>query len=230
MVIFDETDRQILACLGKAPAHCSSIARRLNLPRTTVAYRAERLAKLHRVEKKIIGRKTVWRLSTRRVHNKNILKEFEGVDFIECYKALFTVPKESIVYAVQGSQAGEAELKNVPHSFITEAHTYFTSRRIVMRGISNKKLFDTLSNLDEALLKSHRKRPQALKTTNRLFTSGGELFATEHFILLVNPGAKRGVVIKDKDIVSLCFDTMSLLFSLSDKLETVNLDTITKKS
>lgn len=223
-MLVDSIDTKILSALKKREMHASLIAVVLNLPRTTVTYHLKRLNAFHKVESKNIGRKTVWRLAKARIHNKEHFKVFSGIDFHECYKTLFLLPKEALIYGVQGSQAGAAEFRNVPEYVIQDIHNMFKRRKILMRAVTNKKILGALESISDALRTSHTGRTQGVKLVDNLLMSHGELFVTKDFAILANPEKKRGVVIKEHAVVSLLYDFMSLFFTLSDQLDTFDLN------
>lgn len=224
MLILDTIDRQILSSLRKNKAHPSLIAKELRIPRTSVAYRLQRLKKFNRVESKIEGRKTVWKLTKKRAHNKELIHEFSGPEYYECYKILYTLPKLSALYILQGVEAGKAEFKTIPHYLIEDIHTMYRRRKIIMRAIVNKKILSVFDRISDQLKKSHLDRTQGIQLTDSLFTSSGELFVAKDFVLLVNPEKKRAVTIKDADIVMLMNDFMQLFYTLSDELEHLDLN------
>ena len=59
-MFLDKCDKKILGALEDIPLHSSEISRRINMPRTTVSYRLQRLKKYDYLSKKIIGKKSVW--------------------------------------------------------------------------------------------------------------------------------------------------------------------------
>ncbi len=229
MLVLDVMDTKILSLLRQRRMHSSEMSRELGMPRTSIGYRLKRLASFKRVESKISGRKNLWQLTRARVHSKELFKIFTGSDFYECYKLLTTLPKDSVIYAAQGSEAGKGELRNIPHYFIEDMHRTLKRRNIRMHAIANKKLLEAFAGLQETLHTSHIGRPQGVKLVDRLFVSEGECFITKHFALFSNPTKKRAIIIKDSGVTVLLFDLMSLFFMLSDQIQTFDLNAYLSK-
>lgn len=224
MILLDTTDTRILSLIRKNETHASLIAKRLDTPRTSVAYRLRRLMNFGRIESRIDGRKVLWRLSKRREHNKELIREFSGTGYYECYKILFTLKKEESLYVLQGIEAGRAEFKTIPHYLIEDIHRHYKRKKIIMHSVINKKILSVFDEITEHMRTSHRGRVQNVRAVDSLFTSCGECFVSKSFILIVNPQKKRGLLIKEGDIVSLISDFMKLFFTFSDQLENIDLN------
>lgn len=224
MILLDTIDTRVLSYIRKEEAHTSLIADELCIPRTNVAYRLRRLEKFGRVESKTVGRKTIWRLAKKREHNKELIREFAGTEYYECYKILFTLKKEDSLYVLQGIEAGRAEFKTIPHYLIEDIHRHYKRKKIIMHSVINKEILSVFSEISEHLRASHTGRVQNVRAIDSLFTSCGECFVSKDFLLIVNPQKKRGLLIKEADIVSLINDFMKLFFTFSDQLESIDLN------
>lgn len=166
----------------------------------------------------------MWRRPLARLHNKSLFQIYKGDDFVECYKPIGMLKKESMIYVVQGKMAAKGELRNVPEDLMISLHALIKRRRITMKAVANEAILQEFSSLSKRLKKSHIGRPQGVKLIDNKFLSAGEIFVTHTYVAIVNPEKKTGIVIKDKEIVSLLHDFMTLFFSVSEKLESFNLN------
>lgn len=230
MLILDDLDKKILAAISHKSAHTSLLSSILHEPRTSIAYRLNRLEQFNRIEKFTAGKKTMWRKPISRLHNKALFQIYKGDDFVECYKPIGTLKKESMIYAVQGKMAAKGELKNVPEDLMISLHALIKRRRITMKAVANEAILQEFSSLSKKLKKSHAGRSQGIKLIDNKFLSVGEIFVTYAYIAIVNPEKRVGVVIKDKEIVSLLHDFMVLFFSVSERLENFNLNAYIEKT
>jgi hypothetical protein len=78
----------------------------------------------------------------------------------------------------------------------------------------NKKVLDIFSKMDKDLIKSHIGRSLGIKLAlqDKLLLGSGEIMAVPDFILLANPKSKRTIVIKDKNIAGIIYETLEMLF------------------
>lgn len=217
MIGVDNLDNKILKILGDEPVHSSEISRKLGVLRTTIQYRLNRLANLGLIKKVVVGRKSVWYPVYKNEHNKNQYRVYRGGEIVQAYNQLLNLPKQTPILSIQGSDAAKGEFDNLPALFIKEAHRVFKRKRIVMKGISNKKALNHFDKLNKDMIKSHIGRPQGLKIfSNGSFMAPGEIMSTENFLLLSNPKSKFVLVIKDKGITKIMNDTLKLVFELLD--------------
>lgn len=230
MIILDTIDKKILALLAKQATYSSALARVLEIPRTTISFRLGRLQEFQKVSGEVVGRKTIWRIPRARIHNKSHYRIFEGNEFLECYKAIETLPPESTVYAVQGKGAADVIFKRIPEELIKELHRTIKRKRIIMHAIANKSITKIISTLNTTLKKSHVGRIQGVKLVDGKFLSSAELFITPLYISIINPDKKIGILIKDPTVISLIYDFAFLFFALSDKLETFDLNRFIQES
>lgn len=214
MLGLDATDKKILKIIGENPSYPSEIARETFIWRTTIQYRLKRLEKLGLAEKNKKGIKSVWERIYPKNWNKNIFKVYEGNDMLDAYNHLLFLPKETVVLCVQGAGAPMKEFSGLPYSFFQEAHRVFKKKRIILKGIVNKKVLDVFNKLDNRLIKSHIGRSLGIKLTiqDKLLLGAGEIMASSGLVLLANPEAKRTIVIKDKNIAKIIYETLEILF------------------
>lgn len=230
MLLLDPLDKKILSAISHKAGHSSHLSTLLCEPRTSLSYRLHRLEQFGKVEKFTVGRKIMWRRSLSRAHNKSLFQVYKGDDFVECYKLLGTLKKNSMIYVVQGKMAAKGELRNVPEDLMVHIHALMKRRKIIMKAIANEEILQEFVSLSKRLKKSHTGRPQSIKLIDNKFLSSGELFVSYAYIAIINPDKKIGIVIKDKDIVSMFYDFMILFFSISERMETFNLNAFISKT
>jgi len=225
MVSIDDLDNKILKLLGKEPTHPSEISRKLGVLRTTIHYRLNRLYHAGLARKTISGRKSIWRPIYKNTHNKNYYRIYKDGDIIQAYKQLLILPRQTIILAIQGSDAAKSEFDSLSPLFIKEAHKIFKRRGIVMKGISNEKSLGLFDKLSRDMIKSHIGRAQGLKMfSDDKFLAPGEIMSTENFLLLVNPKSQYALVIKDRGVTKVVNDTLKVLFELLDGDKTFDLN------
>lgn len=219
MLIGDTVDNQILAQLRSGEASASDLARVLPFPRTTITYRLERLLSIHRVEPRVVGRRKLWRLSTRPQQKKDLFQTFSGEDWYECYKAFLLTPARSTVYAVQGGQSGRAILASTPAYFLRDVHALFKRRGIIIRSVVHRDLLGAFASMSDRMIRSHKERAQVSKVIDGTLLAGsGELLVGPQALLVTNAKQKRAILVKDREMVKLCNDVLALLWSLNDTL------------
>ncbi len=226
----DTLDNQILDLLNNQELHPSEIARRIHIPRTTVHYRLQRMEKHRHVKKKVEGRKIVWSSTIRKKHNKNIFRIYEGRDIVQAYAHLSSISTNSIVLVVQGSDAAKKELSTLPTSFIKEIHRKFKQKDIILKGITNKKILEAFSGVDKSLVGSHLGRTVGLKLfQDNRFLSSGEIMVAKNFVLLSNLAEQRAIVVKDKHMSHIVYDTLELIFEILDGRNSFDLNTFLRE-
>ena len=225
MIGVDHLDNRILKLLGAKELHPSEISRKLGVLRTTVQYRLNRLYHAGLARKTISGRKSIWQPIYKNTHNKNHYRVYRDKDIIQAYKQFLILPRQTIILAIQGSDAAKSEFDNLPTLFIKEAHKILKRKGIVMKGISNEKSLRLFDKLSGDMIKSHIGRAQGLKMfSGDRFLAPGEIMSTESFLLLVNPKSQYALVIKDPGVTKIINDTLKVLFELLDGDRTFDLN------
>jgi len=229
MIGLDKIDNAILKLLSEESLHSSEISRRIKVLRTTVQYRLNRLSGLGLVKKTIYGRKSIWKMIYKNKHNKNYYRIYKGNDIVQAYRQLLNLPQNTLILVVQGSEAAKSELDNLPLLFIKEAHSVFKKKKIIMRGISNKKSLELFDKLEKDMIESHIGRPQGLKIfSNDKFLTAGEIMSTEKLLLFANPKLQTAVIIKDREMTQVIHDILRLIFELLDNDKTFDLNNYLK--
>lgn len=221
----DKLDDKILRLIGKKSSYTSEMAKNLRVGRTTLQYRLKKLERLGLAKNTNKGRKTIWLPIFKNTHNKSHFKIYKGVEIIHAYEQLLSVPKHTIIFGVQGSEAARTEFSILPGLFIKKAHKIFKRKKIILKGVSNKKALDYFSGLDDSMVKSHKGRTLGIKLfSGNSFLSSGEIMSTKKILLLSNPQSKQAVVIKDRGITIIVYDTLQLMFEMLDDEKTFDLN------
>ncbi len=214
----DTIDKKIIGALEIEPLHPSGLSRITKLPRTTITYRLNRLAKQKAVRSKIRGRKIIWEINYRPQKNQ-LFQVYSDENFKDAYLECLKIKPNSIIFSVQGMSAASSELKHLPRSLVFKIHEYFKKHNIVFKSITNQKTLEVFKEIDNQYIKSHTGRAGGLKLfKNNLFLDDGEIAVCEQFVLATNPKNKTAVLIKDKAIIMTLYQTFSLLF---DSLEQI---------
>jgi DNA-binding Lrp family transcriptional regulator len=234
MISTDAIDDKILRLLTHSPLHPSELARKSDLHRTTINYRLQRLEKRNLIKHTTQGRKTIYSLDFKKAEKQNARKyvqEYSGENIIKAYRELLTVPRNSIILSAQGSGAVAGELTRLPHGFINEAHRIFKRKKILLKGFSNKKSLAAFDHISKELIRSHIGRSLGIKILDKdIFTGNGEILAAKNLFVLANPGAKKAIVVKEKEIARTLYDLMSVLFEFLEKTPGFDLNTYLKET
>lgn len=225
MILLDELDNKILTLISKQKIHASEMARQLGVSRTTIQYRLKKIEELGLAQKRISGRKTLWSVVVRTEHNKSHFRIYRGADFVQSYKQLLSLPAQTTIFAIQGSSAAKGELNTLPVEFIKESHKIFKKKKIVLKGVTNEKTLHAFTSTDKSLIQSHVGRTLGIKLFHDShFLGSGEILSTKKLLLLSNPVAKQAIVIKDKGITEIVYDTLDLIFEVFDGKNTFDLN------
>lgn len=217
MKILDEIDNNILRVLDRTTVSASELARELGVGRTMLRYRLIKFEEAGMVKRRVSGRRTLWEREVPRSHNKNHFRVYRGVRFPEAYRGLFSLPKDSHIYCIQGSQAARGEFLSLPASFLKEGHRVFKRRRFVLKVISNEKVNQECADINRELLKSHIGRTLGAKLfSDDRFLGEAEILSASGFLLLSNPEAKEATVIKEKAVAQIVYETLDFVFELTD--------------
>lgn len=229
MIGQDKLDEKILDLLGKEPSYPSVISRDLGVLRTVIQYRLKRLSKAGLIEKRVEGRRSVWSPIYMKEHNKNLYRLYKGREITQAYKHFFDLPHQSIVFAIQGSEAVKSEFKNLPELFIKEAHKKQRSKGIIIKGILSKKALSVFKNLSTTMLKSHIGRTTGVKTyDDEKFSGSGEIMSTPKMLLLANPQKRLAFIIKDPEITKIINEMFKTLFDLLEGNKNTDLNQLLK--
>lgn len=218
-------DDKIVNSLKESPAHPSILAKKLNLPRTTISYRLNRLEKYKIVSMQTKGRKSLWYISSSTPSSYGPITIYKEREIENAYAQLLDLPKGSVIMSIQCAGAAHGEITSLPESFIRKAHNTFKNRNFIMKGISNESVIKYMKSVDKKLIKSHIGRGVGLKLfSNQFFTGDGEIFVSEKFILIANPSQKIAVVCKDNGIINALKDTFTTLYDLLEDIKIFNIN------
>lgn len=225
-----DLDSKILNLLGKKPSYPSSIAKDLGFLRTSINYHLTNLEKNKLIKKEKIGRKTIYSIVYEKKGSKDLYKLYTGKDgLIQAYYQIFKLPKKSIILVIQGSESAKDELLNLPSNLIKESHKIVKKKNLIMKGISNKKILESLDSMKKDMMASHIGRTQSFRiVSDSKFLSSAEIFSTNKFILLSNPKNKKALIIKDKEIVKIINDTLSFIFEFMENYKTFDINNYLK--
>lgn len=217
-------DEKILAELDHAPASASALARSLAVPRTTILYRLQRLQTLKRIEAgKGRGMEKLWKRHYQTSIGKSSFMVFEGNTFWKVYSEQWKLKKGSTIYEIACAETIEDTLKKLPRSFILESQRRIRQRQIIVRSILHESATKLLEQFDSELLRAHRGRTLGIKQylSRKLFRGAGQIIVAHSFIILINTKVRRSVLIRDRQLVAMLFDILSLLFDLIEAADEV---------
>jgi len=223
-------DRKILTSLKQGSLHPSEIARRTGISRTTAAYRLQKLSRLGLTTKKVAGRKSIWDRSFIRTGKGDGVQIYTGEEFRHAYEHLFSLPGKSVIFCAQGDRSAICDTEVLGEHFIKQAHKIFKRKQLIMRGIGNQKVLRFFDSLNPDYVKSHIGRTTGVKVfSGNILLGTGEIMFTRKFLIFSNPAKQFALVITDKEIVNLAFDTISILFDSIGEMKTFDInDYLTK--
>jgi DNA-binding transcriptional ArsR family regulator len=214
-----------LTIINKGPLYPSEIAKKSGVARTTVAYRLSRLSKLGLVKKSIVGRKSLWKRVFKISKTPDYFKIYEGQEIALAYTELFSLPKDSVLLSIQGSEAITGQFNCLPKALILEAHRVFKRKRFILKGISNAGALGAIENIEKDLIESHIGRTVGLKLfTNNLFRTSGEILCTNNFLLLADPVKKSALIVRGSGITQIVYDALSVLIDSLDNVKNFNIN------
>ena len=221
----DLIDARITKALEKQSMYPSAIARKTKLPRTTISYRLNKLLKYKLVKNTVVGRKCLWELVYPAEKQSEVIAVYDNKNILQAYSLLFSLPKESVIWSIQGSAATVGELANIPESFIKEAHRIFKRKRIVFKGILNPTALQVFDKISKSLAESHIGRGVGLKLLDEnLFKESAEIFATTEFVLITNPSKQIAIAIKDPAMISIFIGMCKSLFNLLENVASFDMN------
>jgi len=224
MIGTDTQDNRILSFLRKQPIHVSEMSRHLGIKRTSVTYRLQRLERLGLIKGSLLGNKRTYSLKFKKVGLKDYIQNYSGDAMADAYKNLLHLPKETIIFAIQGNHAAKWHLKHLPESLISEIHRVFKKKKIILRGISNTEVVNIFKKMSTSMIRSHKGRTLGIKLLENKFAGDGEMMVTKNFILLSNPRAKRVILIKDPAITEMVYEVLALLLESLGSIRIIDIN------
>lgn len=217
MLGIDSLDRAVLSLLDRGSEHTSEIARRLKTGRTSVLYRLNRLQRGGFVRKTVRGRKTEWSRIYTSEHNKNRIRIYAGRDIVQAYTQFLSLPRHSTILCIQGAEAARGEFRNVPASFMHIINRVYKRKKFILKGISHEQALRAFEKAPPSVIQSHIGRTLGLRLfSGDLFLGGGEIISSEKYLLISNPSSQIAVIIKDKGIVQVMYETLWVLLEYMD--------------
>ena len=150
---------------------------------------------------------------------------------VSAYNHFLNLPKETVILCVQGAGAAKGEFYGLPSPFIRIAHRVFKKKKIIIKGVINKKILEIFNILDKETIKSHIGRGIGIKIAiqDKLLLGPGEIMATPKFVLFGNPEAKRVIIIKDKSIAEIIYETLEIIFDALEEKGSFDLNQYLKE-
>jgi hypothetical protein len=222
-------NRDILKALGARKLTAADIARKIGYPRTTIQFRLKGLLRERLISKSAyVGRKIFYSVNAKAVNEargSRLIQIFTGTNIIHGYSDFVDAPKNSIIYSIQGAIAVKRILKALPTDFIKEAHRKFKRRGVILKGFANKKSLSMFSEIDTEMVKSHSGRSVGVKLIEGgIFEGPCELLCSMSSLLISDLEKRRAILLKDKDVVGLMFEILSLLYSSSEHIRVFSLN------
>lgn len=226
----NQNDKKILKTIETKPKHTSLISRITNISRTSVQYRLKKMEKEHLVKYYKNGKKTMWAPVFKLDHNKNYFKVYKGIFMYQAYAQLFKLPKNSILFTVQGAEGAKELYSILPDAFIKQAHKNFKKRGFIIKGLINENLLNIFNQMKKTTVRSHQGRTMGLKTfSGKIFSGHGEIISNSHLLLLSNPKKEQILVIKDREITRIIYEILELNFNLFEGQKSFDLNNYLNK-
>jgi DNA-binding transcriptional ArsR family regulator len=231
---YAKIDKDIVRVLETDELSATSIARRSRYGRTTINYRLRKLQSARMVSRsKVVGKEVFYVLNKKAANSareSRLIEVFDGPQLVQAYKYLTEAPRQSVIYCIQGAGAIRNAFKILPAGLIKTTHHGYKRKNIILKGFANKQALSTMKELDEEMIQSHIGRTVGLKLVDGDILLGScELFCLQSVILMVNTAKRRVIVIKDKEIASLLYEILSMLYDVSNDIQVFSLNDYLKK-
>jgi DNA-binding Lrp family transcriptional regulator len=220
MIGFDEKDTAILAELARGPRSASYVARRTGLRRTTVRYRLQSLVRRRAVQDAgVRNRERLWGLSSRREPSRAPVEMYRGRDMERGYALLEGFPRNSIVYAFEG--VGWLRKRNaaISRELPVRMQRRHRARKVTFKSAIHRRYLQLMREMSTLpVLSELRQRSMVtgLVMAKSSFLSDGAYFVTTDFILIANEEKKYVLIIKDKTVVRMIYETLEMFFGFSE--------------
>lgn len=225
----NKIDTKIIDFLGNKKMNATKISKKLVLGRTTIQYRLQKL-----VREKVLHREKGFKHEVLYSINRNILNisgnsrqlgAFSDKNIIRAYKYITELPKDNVIYSIQGKEAVRNIFKILPNDFIKSAHSTYRRKRFIIKGIINKNTINDINGMDKEMAKSHIGRTVGLRLIDGNILNGPcELISCKSVFLISNTEDRKTFIIKDKNIVTFLYEIFAMLYETSDNIRIFNLN------
>jgi DNA-binding Lrp family transcriptional regulator len=225
MLGLDPTDQALLRTLARAPQSASSLARTTGISRPTVNYRLKRLHQLQYVQRtRVSGCELEWRSSVAQERGRALHAVYYGDDIARAYAGLTRVPRGSIIYALCGTKYVALTAEKYDTYRTHEIRMSYQARNLFIRnligeGIGAITVAHTSKRRSEFAKQTRKRFEENTVYPHPSFKGSGMYCVTKKFILIVNESRRTAIVIKDRELVDMLYETMRLLFSILDHAE-----------
>lgn len=224
----------------------SNIARKANLPRTTVDAAVKRLVEQGLIEVFHVKRHKEYAVDLTKVTKKltelnlnldpkhalassEVTRETSH-DAIEIlvglpalyavYEELSDVAKTERIYVVEGREAARRELASSPRELLFELHRRQKSNELIIEGILSESALAIVDELDVETLESHYGRLTIVYLVPAGYLlSDMNIFISRRFVALYSFESESGVKLHDKNIIRGFYDLYQLAAQQGRKID-----------
>ena len=214
--MLDALDTKIYLQLQKGAQNIAALALAVGVGRTTVRYRLERLRKSERVRSTRRGRDTLWELSKIQYRDHRLVRVYRRGDIVHVLDRIVSLPKHTIIFAVQGLDAAGKELEWIPLPVLKKYHQGLRRKQIKILGCLPQQAFETLLSSSTDILLSHLGRSGGSHAiiSPQYFQGSCSIIVSSEFIVLLNAGRQRALLISDRQLAQIMYESYMMFFNI----------------
>lgn len=194
----------------------STIARVVDLPRTTVHFLLKKLESRTLVVRRRIGKHYEWALGSPVTPfgelTKNFVHVVQGVEnFKEIYHSFASLGNGERLFVFQGTLSAERALAHLSNEFFSSIHTSLKKRRIIIEGVTGESTLALFKKLPTELLESHWGRATIIYTLPDEYTSfDADIFSVRDRLYIFNFEQELAVIIENPAITEAVYSLIAL--------------------
>jgi len=191
----------------------SGLAISTGIPRTTISFLLEKLAKRGLVERVSVKNHKEWGACSKNISdlesyfatdNFSVIKQVNGIRGIEklCLE-MFELGAAERVYYIQGSESSAYALAKLDEVFWKRFHKEIKKKKIILEGVAAESVLVTFNGLSKSQLLSHKDRMViAYLVPDQMLRMPIDFFIFKNKILIIDYMEEVGVSVRQKNIVA----------------------------
>ncbi|MEK7613353.1 MAG: helix-turn-helix domain-containing protein [Patescibacteria group bacterium] len=180
----------------------STIARVVDLPRTTVHFLLKKLERRTLVQRKQVGKHYEWALSPKNLPSPFAdtgVAVFQGLEnFKRVYDSISNLPNGSRVFVFQGVISAQSALSHISNKFFSKLHQAIKKRKIITEAVTGEKTLALFETLPTELLESHWGRATIVHVVPDEYAFfDADFFSVQDKLYLLNFSQELAVIISN---------------------------------
>lgn len=194
----------------------STIARVVDLPRTTVHFLLKKLESRTLVVRRRIGKHYEWALGSPVTPfgelSKNFVRVVQGVkNFKEIYRSFASLGNGERLFVFQGTLSAERALTHLSNDFFSSIHTALKKRRIIIEGVTGESTLALFQKLPTELLESHWGRATIVYTIPDEYARiDADIFSVKNRLYIFNFEQEFALIVENPAITEAVYSLIML--------------------